>query len=56
MENRKFDYEALKKEAAKCLKKSGSMLGKDGVFTPLSGMFPLPVLGDFYATCKPFFT
>lgn len=35
MENRKFDYEALKKEAAKCLKKSGSMLGKDDVFTPL---------------------
>jgi len=56
MENKKFDYEAFKKEAAERLKKSGSMLGKDGVFTPLSGMFPLPVLGDFYATCKPFFT
>ena len=35
MENKKFDYEAFKKEAAERLKKSGSMLGKDDVFTPL---------------------
>lgn len=35
MENKKFDYEAFKKEAAERLKKSGSMLSKDGVFTPL---------------------
>jgi transposase-like protein len=35
MENKKFDYEAFKKEAAERLKKGGSMLGKDGVFTPL---------------------
>jgi hypothetical protein len=32
MENKKFDYEAFKKEAAERLKKGGSMLGKDGVF------------------------
>ena len=35
MENKRSDYEAYKKEAAERLKKGGSMLGKDGVFTPL---------------------
>ncbi|MEN9640407.1 MAG: hypothetical protein RLZZ262_2276 [Bacteroidota bacterium] len=35
MEKKKFDYEAFKKEAAERLKKGGSVLGRDGVFTPL---------------------
>lgn len=35
MEKKKFDYESFKKEAADRLKNGGSMLGKDGVFTPL---------------------
>lgn len=35
MEKKKFDYESFKKEAAERLKKGESMLGKDGVFTPL---------------------
>ena len=35
MEKKKFDYEAFKKEAAERLKKGCSVLGKDGVFTPL---------------------
>lgn len=35
MEKKKFDYEAFKKEAAERLKNGGSVLGRDGVFTPL---------------------
>jgi putative transposase len=35
MEKKKFDYEAFKKEAEKRMKKGGSVLGRDGVFTPL---------------------
>ncbi len=35
MDKKKFDYEAFKKEAAERLKKGGSVLGRDGVFTPL---------------------
>ena len=59
MENKKFDYEALKKGAALRLKKGGSMLGKDGVFTPLfkeffeealiSGIFTSFLLGGMLA-------
>ena len=33
-ENKRLDSEALKKEAVERLKKDGSMLGMDGVFTP----------------------
>lgn len=35
MEKQKFDFEAFKKEAAERLKKGGTVLGKEGVFTPL---------------------
>jgi transposase-like protein len=35
MDKKKFDYEAFKKEAAERLKNGGSVLGRDGVFTPL---------------------
>src|SRR5512137_325146 len=35
MEKQGFDFEAFKKEAAARLKKGETLLGKDGVFTPL---------------------
>jgi len=35
MEKQGFDFEAFKKEAASRLKKGETLLGKDGVFTPL---------------------
>ncbi len=35
MEKQTFDFEAFKKEAATRLKKGKTLLGREGVFTPL---------------------
>ena len=35
MENKKFDYEAFKRESTERLKNGGSAMGREGVFTPL---------------------
>jgi transposase-like protein len=35
MEKKPFDFEAFKKDAAERLKKGETLLGRDGVFTPL---------------------
>ncbi len=35
MEKQGFDFEAFKKEATARLKKGETLLGRDGVFTPL---------------------
>ena len=39
MEKQGFDFEAFKKEAAARLKKGETLLGRDGVFTPLMKEF-----------------
>ncbi|MFN4286752.1 MAG: transposase, partial [Lacibacter sp.] len=38
-EKQSFDFEAFKKQAASRLKKGDTLLGKDGVFTPLLKQF-----------------
>jgi hypothetical protein len=38
-EKQSFDFEAFKKQAASRIKKGDTLLGKDGVFTPLLKQF-----------------
>ncbi|GEP92267.1 hypothetical protein SAMN05660909_04280 [Chitinophaga terrae (ex Kim and Jung 2007)] len=46
MEKQNFDFEAFKKQAATRLKKGDTLLGKDGVLTPLLKEFLEGALED----------